>query len=849
MQLPQEPFDGMTFIDAYQMQWAFDDETQCWLLIGKADTIPLANSRTIGLLSNKHKSLIDRIPEKGGGFALITKPQFNFRNEGNPDGLLLGDVILRSESFDIRCVFSDGREIKPECGRISFWEYDEIPPGFDINFSEKLLNNLCLEIPSGRGPEGCPGPKGKSGKDGYGDGPKGLKGDPGKDAMEHYKISEVKIVDVEDIFDTAIVRLDLDADTGKLFVTKGKMNVPNDENSAANRIVASQIDRDIIFSGSCFDYKLTVGPCRVDDDFTEPDPTIAYYPSHFDPKNLTDPSGNRKKFQLIRKNLSNLVNDVVDYYQNLLNKAAETYDEQIVEFIKNKDAEARQKLDILGDRLAECENITYLEYCLAPIDCATPSGAHDDIKPNDVSATSPECSVVANVVGCPDSDCRILGTTIIPGNVAPIFSFKSPGPPIFTNTRAPSTPPSAVIPDTQVKIRICSYENEGGCRVKLKNASGSPIWTIAPGGRIPPDSEVLDNAIIETKTICIDIQGNERKCIGGLDSDTIAIPVTKWYQEIEKSLNAGKVIYKKTQLKSSQSSYEFPPGTYAFVYQSGAFRQTIHPNRNPNVDNNLYMAVINGSWQEYYVGNEGDGKILTDKYYMRVTPEGYTFPTPRNVDAKPFVFSAPILFTEIGAEIGFTPNNYVSKIPEKFFTEHVFDPAMEGGNAFLELPMPRIDFKGIIDDTMMNEENKIQWKGFSPVEGDKSDLNGIQLSYLGGPSESKIVFFQTLEPGFFFTRMKTAFSVTNSEGSIVMPPVRQYNLRSASVNVAKLGFSKFLQYSKVSGWTDIGSVSKKAFVPFINARPIAEGSATIQIVQVNCKVNKTTSETGGTNIG
>lgn len=371
--LPQDPFDGQEFIDAYGILWVFDGKIGCWMRMGKINTIPVANSTTTGLLSKELKYLIDKLQAKGGGFGIVTKPNLRLRTVDNPDGILFGDVEFVSDTLDIQCIDSQGNIIGDACTKVCFKETDEFPPGFDFNFSELFLESFCVQVPGGPGPQGIQGEKGEKGHDGTGDGPVGLQGFAGKDATEKHTFTGVKVVDTDVITDVAVTRLDIDQNAGKLFATKARVNVPSADEVIADQLIATQIVRNIRFTGNCFEYELSAPPtgCTPDQEpFDTVDPTIAYYPAHF------DINQQNRSYQLVRSTLSGLINDIIKFYQAQLDAASEGYDKVIREFILAKDAEARKALDTLGDRLAECEHITYLDYCVGiNKDCPGGSGS------------------------------------------------------------------------------------------------------------------------------------------------------------------------------------------------------------------------------------------------------------------------------------------------------------------------------------------------------------------------------------------------------------------------------------------------------------------------------------------
>ena len=734
--LPEGLFDGQEYVDPYQIKWVYSKETDCWRRIGRVDTVPVADGTNVGLLSKEFKFLIDSVADKGGGFALVTKPLLAKRTGANPDGVLFGDIEFLSDTLKIDCVHSDGRKIGDACIKVTFTEADDLPPGFDINFSDPFLNSLCVEVPGGPGHTGPDGLKGDPGDDGTGDGPVGLKGEKGKDATTSHRLGSVRIVDVDDIFDTAVVKLELDAPNGKLFVTKAKIALPEGDDAAADQLVVNQISRTMKFS-TCFNYELVKVPCRFDDDYEILDPLIGYYPASFDSDNL---SGNT--YQLVRGRLSHLIDNIISFYQGKLDEAADFYDKKIETFIKNKDDEARKVLDELGDRLAECENITYLEYCVGiEGECNEPPTAADPVGPTDLT-----CQALIEIAGCSDSassTCQTLGQVVLTASTNPVLSINSPPP---TGNYIPG--PATVI------------------------------------GRLPTQEEIFD------------------------DFRNIYTPA------LQAAVDGSMIIYPKTQVKYSEVSTEFPSGTYSFIYEAGSFRQERRsPQEQLQQDPTKF---INGDFQSYFVGNEGNG--------------GFFGPLCLTILISPFpceLMTVPFASTEIGVEVGFAPKDYVSEIPDDYFDTHPYDIEDEIGVTSVNLPYGRIDHDGL-SASALAMERKISWTKFPTISGSHADAIEIQQSYLNATLDKRMVQITTNQAGFFFMRVKVAIGFLNASGLFVMPPVTQTGALGSWMGrpypPTPVSFNKAFFRSQ-DGET----------IPFVNAKPFAEGNATFKVAKVNCE--------------
>ena len=420
--LPQKPFDSQEFIDAFRVKWRFDGDLQCWKNVGTVPDIPIVDEEQPGLMSAKLKGFVDSIPAKGGGFGIIVDPKLSLRTENNPDGVIFGDVELVSESLDIDCVVASGALIPIDrpCQGVEFVpEVDLEPPGFDINFSEKFLSTMCVEIPGAQGPAGDEGPKGDKGETITGDGPRGEKGDQGRDAVEAGGSIKIRIEDVFDIFDTAVVNLELDRDNATLNVVKGKMRIPEID-TPADQVIASPIFRSINFpTSSGFEFKISKGPDSLPEDVL-----MGTYPQSFTP----DSKAELLESQVVGEQLSAYVTKMTDFYQEKLDEIADEYDKEIEDFIKQTDEAGRQKLDSLVAELSNCEFDLPIEFCVGIEPCPGFGGdiAGTDITTQEANALSYSgnspaeiCSLSDMIAGtefCSTSVGEDLGYVIIKPN-------------------------------------------------------------------------------------------------------------------------------------------------------------------------------------------------------------------------------------------------------------------------------------------------------------------------------------------------------------------------------------------------------------------------------------------------
>lgn len=279
----------------------------------------------------------------------------------NLNGIISGDIQLLSESIDITCVDQhDDPIVTDACPACN--DNTEKPPALDFKVSDLFKSQFCAQQPGCDGPRGDKGLKGKKGEDGTGDGPQGDTGDAGQNApATNMQFDGIKIVDIDDIYDTAVVAIEVDAPNGRLNIVKAKIKTP-DDNTPASQVIASEVFRTLEFTGNGFEYTFlrpTVDPIGTDD------VKIGYYPQGFETK--TDGATNKPDTTTVSiTNLSDFVKEVSDYWEVKYKEISDAYDQQIKDFITSKDKDARDALASLCQELAECEWERPIEFCLAP---------------------------------------------------------------------------------------------------------------------------------------------------------------------------------------------------------------------------------------------------------------------------------------------------------------------------------------------------------------------------------------------------------------------------------------------------------------------------------------------------
>lgn len=491
-QIPQVPFDGQIFIDAYRIKWVYNSDSGCWSKRGSLPKFPDATEEQRGLLSPTLKRVIDSIPEAGGHFSFVVDPKLSavphkhtallkstvietakndagssikifdnasdgmdaneyagkivlFKNgllnnktlfitsndettiyvQGpdatqskigdkleiidstamNKDGLIHGDIVLTSESLDITFIDGNGNEIDGDCKVIRCDNADN-PPGIDIKLSDKFINEFCVQIPGCKGPKGNRGEKGPKGADGTGDGPSGEDGDAGANATVPHVFTGVKIKDITDIFDTAVVGVNLDAAKGKLHVTKARVKTA-DNSKPADQVIASAISRGIVFTNDDFEYEIIM---PNGDPINNTNVTILHYPESFSAK---ESAGDNKpeSFTIWNLKLKSLIDALIVNYKEKLTEIATQYDTEIKPYVESKDKEARTILAELADDVAQCEFQLPIEFCMS----AEPQG---------------DCGPKQETMPTPGPIGEILGGDLRDGNISEL-------PPVVVRPRIP----------------------------------------------------------------------------------------------------------------------------------------------------------------------------------------------------------------------------------------------------------------------------------------------------------------------------------------------------------------------------------------------------------------------------
>ena len=344
--LPSTPFDGQIFIDAFRVKWTYNAEDSAWHKVGVAINVPTARSEddpdgpTNGLFSGRDKAFLDSLKMKAGGFGLMLKPGYYLTEEAAADNVLTGDVQLVSQTLAFDCTTSN-------IGNVGY------APTVKVELSQDFIESYRLEIKGPQGRKGDDGLIGIDGRPGTGDGPQGDAGVDGLDAASH-AFSGIIYEELDEVYDTAVVGLRLDASNGILEVTKAQIDVP-DNDKAVSRVAATPVLRDIEFlSTDLSDWQLVGGA----DDSVTVDLNVVKLPKGW----VGDTENNPVPVDSVK--LSQLAGAIIDLYNMEAAKIVTQWDDILNDWVTERDKEARDVLLGLASELAECEFQLPLEMCI-----------------------------------------------------------------------------------------------------------------------------------------------------------------------------------------------------------------------------------------------------------------------------------------------------------------------------------------------------------------------------------------------------------------------------------------------------------------------------------------------------
>lgn len=254
--LPSNPTDKQVYTDLYNNKWIYDKKYDVWIRSGASDELVLATNSQSGYMSPQDKLLLDKVPAVGGAFGIIVDTKLVLQSSSNPEGIIQGDIQLKSDSINIICVTKDLQKIQDieNCNTNPSFNcegVDTTVPGgsFGLKFelAEKFLKTLTINLRGKKGPKGDKGAKGPKGDTGYSPGPVGEKGDPGDSTNVQCTLTGITYNDVTTPTNEAIVALDITQNC-ILSVTHSKINV--DPDLPATQIESTPIIRTISYPGT-----------------------------------------------------------------------------------------------------------------------------------------------------------------------------------------------------------------------------------------------------------------------------------------------------------------------------------------------------------------------------------------------------------------------------------------------------------------------------------------------------------------------------------------------------------------------------------------------------------------------
>jgi len=352
--LPFAPTDGQVFVDYDGVKWRYEADSDLWLRYGAVEKLPMAGEDSEGLLAGPDKRLLDDIAQTPGGFGIITS--------NNPLGPVTGDIVLTSESLDIRCVGTNDQPIGQPCvdRGVSVCEGSVNPnPGITFGLKEEFLKGLVVNLPGQAGPRGDRGPKGIKGPPGYSQGPKGEKGDKGDSSSVRCTLDSLEFEDVPGVTDSAVVDVRMQQNCNLVY-TKAKIKVPT---GPAEKLSAQPVTRSVSYDGTvrrddCDVYK------RMGD-WTLHQPPGDQTPLDMRLVRLAknrDNAGPGTAFNTYP--LTSFIGDVTAEYERKLRELDESWRKEVKEYVQGVDDKARNILSELADELAQCEFNTPAQICV-----------------------------------------------------------------------------------------------------------------------------------------------------------------------------------------------------------------------------------------------------------------------------------------------------------------------------------------------------------------------------------------------------------------------------------------------------------------------------------------------------
>lgn len=380
MGLPANPFSGQEFVDADRVVWRFNGIYELWERTGVAETIPLADGTTVGMLPASFKATVDGILDAGGGFGLILHPLQQYNDSSC--NLISGDIKLVSDSLDINCFNEDAA---PDCYHETYQDDccdspEATPPSLQFRMKSLWLKSTKVIIRSVKGPDGDCGDRGPPGYSGFCGGPSGVPGGNGQEAARRYKLTGVTYRDLEGITDTAIVQIRIRPNKKSgcaLTMTTSRLLF---DSTAAAKLQAEQIERSIVYATSNDPCK----PVRLQD-YTIQKPGSDSTPLNLFMMRTPDNSARDYPSGVYLNStvtLDDFIAALVNKYEEQLFAVDARFRSQTKAYIESVDDEARSILSSLAGTVAQTQfTLPAVEYGItltkhgntAPLSVPTPT--------------------------------------------------------------------------------------------------------------------------------------------------------------------------------------------------------------------------------------------------------------------------------------------------------------------------------------------------------------------------------------------------------------------------------------------------------------------------------------------
>lgn len=430
---PIATFDKQVFIDKNMRKYEYQQQTDSWEYKGSVSSIPVADSETTGLLSATDKQIIDKLKTIKGGFSIVLNPSLLLTSATNPDGTITGNIELLSDSIDIDCVTSINKRLttitkdtistldqSSITNSVTLDNDLEIHTGLLFKLKEKLLNNLIYSLGGPRGKDGPQGDKGDKGDLGSYTGLKGKTGEQGDPITDQCVISEIEIVDIDDLSPHAAIEAKLSTD-GTLYYTSAPINTQESYESADQLSNTTQLIRTITFGETLNDWTINK-------------PSFDTTPLNIPIVRLPDENQCADEQPISTTTLNVLVTSLINHYIDDIIEKDNEWKLEIKNYMEAKDKAAREILSNLANELIDCERSRDADESCIPSDKTTTC---EPTTTTTSTTSSPGSSTTTASPGSTTTSTSTTGgatTTSAPGTTEEPTTTESP-----TTTEEPTT--------------------------------------------------------------------------------------------------------------------------------------------------------------------------------------------------------------------------------------------------------------------------------------------------------------------------------------------------------------------------------------------------------------------------